>query len=101
MKMLMGFFGAMTFLGAAAGALGDVPCKKCTHDMEVQYRECLQSGRAQAICAKEEQEAAQKCVAICNAKQPPPGDSAGVTRDSTLTADQLQPDVAAGGTAQP
>jgi hypothetical protein len=72
MKMFMGFFGAVAFLGAAGGAFGDAPCRKCTHDMEVQYRACLQSGRAQASCAKEEQDAAQKCVTICNAKKPPP-----------------------------
>ena len=65
MKMFIGFIGAVSILGWAGTALGDAPCQKCTHDMEAQYRECLQSGRANTICAKEEQEAAQKCVAIC------------------------------------
>jgi hypothetical protein len=68
MKMLIGFFGAACFLAGAGTALGDEPCQKCTHDMQVQYRECLRSGQAQATCTKEEQEAAQKCVAICNHK---------------------------------
>lgn len=66
MKILMGFFGAVTFLAATDSALADSTCEKCTHDMQVQYRNCLQSGQPQATCVKEEQEAAQKCVAICN-----------------------------------
>jgi hypothetical protein len=65
MKLFIGFFGAVAILGGAGSASGDVPCQKCTHNMEVQYRECLQSGRAHEICAKQEQEAAQKCLAIC------------------------------------
>jgi hypothetical protein len=66
MKVLTGLLGAVLFLAGAGSALGDPACQKCTHDMQVQYRDCLKNGRAQAVCAKEEQEAAQKCVAICN-----------------------------------
>lgn len=66
MKVLIGILGAASFLAGASSALGDAVCQKCTHEMQVKYRECLQSGKAQAICTKEEQDAAQKCVAICN-----------------------------------
>lgn len=66
MKVLIGLLGAMTFLAGANSALGDAACQKCTHDMQVQYRACLRSGRDQAACGKEEQAAAQACVAICN-----------------------------------
>lgn len=68
MKLFMGFFGAVAFLAGAGSAWGDAACEKCTHDMQVQYRECLKSGRAEAACAKEEQETAQKCITICNTK---------------------------------
>lgn len=72
MKMLLtGFFAALSLVGGAA-ALADAPCQKCTHEMQLQYRDCLQKGHAQEVCAKEEQEAAQKCVAICNMSKPPP-----------------------------
>jgi hypothetical protein len=68
MKVFIGLVGIVCFLAAATGALGDVPCQKCTHDMQVQYRKCLQSGKAQETCMKQEQETAQICVAICNPK---------------------------------
>ena len=68
MKVLTGLLGAMSFVAGSGSALGDAVCQKCTHDMQVQYRECLKNGRAQATCTKEEQEAAQKCVAICNTR---------------------------------
>jgi hypothetical protein len=68
MKVLMGLVGIVCLLAAANSALGDVPCQKCTHDMQVQYRKCIQSGKAQETCTKEEQETAQICVAICNPK---------------------------------
>jgi hypothetical protein len=68
MKVLMGLVGVGCLLAAAGSALGDVPCQKCTHDMQVQYRKCIQSGKAQETCTKEEQETAQICVAICNPK---------------------------------
>lgn len=68
MKVLMGFLGAVSLLAAANGAFGDVPCQKCTHDMQVQYRKCIDSKKPEEICAKEELEAAKKCVAICNSR---------------------------------
>jgi len=70
MKLFMRIAGAVALLAGAGSAWGDAACQKCTHDMQVQYRECLKSGRAQAICTKEEQETAQKCIAICNTKLP-------------------------------
>jgi hypothetical protein len=68
MKMLAGLAGTLWLLGAMSSAWGDAPCQKCTHDMQVQYRNCLKSGKDQAVCTKQEQEAAQTCVAICNPK---------------------------------
>jgi hypothetical protein len=68
MKLLVGLLGTVYFLAGASTALGDVPCQKCTHDMQVQYRKCLKGGKDQATCTKEEQEAARVCVAICNPK---------------------------------
>jgi hypothetical protein len=68
MKVLMGLVGVVCFLAAATRAFGDVPCQKCTHDMQVQYRKCIESKKPQEICTKEEQETAQICVAICNPK---------------------------------
>ena len=65
MKVLIGLLGIASFLAGATGAFGDAPCQKCTHDMEVQYRKCLQS-KPQETCAQEEQEAAKICVALCN-----------------------------------
>ena len=68
MKVLRGLVGVVCLLAGASSALGDVPCQKCTHDMQVQYRKCLQSGKAQETCTKEEQEAAKICVTTCNPK---------------------------------
>jgi hypothetical protein len=68
MKVLTGLLGAVCFLAAAGNAFGDAACEKCTHEMQVQYRACLRSGKDQATCGKEQQEAAQACVAICNPK---------------------------------
>ena len=68
MKALIGFLGAVAFVAGASSALGDVPCQKCTHDMQVEYRKCLKTKKDEAICAKEELETAQVCVAICNPK---------------------------------
>jgi hypothetical protein len=72
MKVLMGLVGVACLLAAASSALGDVPCQKCTHDMQVQYRKCIKSGKSQETCTKEEQETAQVCVAICNPKPSEP-----------------------------
>lgn len=73
MKVLTGLSVAIIFFAAPGLAPADEACQKCTHDMQVQYRKCLQSGKDQAICAKEEQETAQKCITVCNTsvKYPP------------------------------
>ena len=68
MKLVVGLLGAACFFAGAGSALADVPCQKCTQEMQTQYRKCLRSGKDETICAKEEQEAAQLCVAICNPK---------------------------------
>jgi hypothetical protein len=68
MKLFAGLLGTVAFFAGASGALGDAKCQKCTHEMQVQYRKCLKSGKDQAACAKEQLEAAQVCVAICNPK---------------------------------
>ncbi len=70
MKTFLGFLTAAAL--AAGAAFGDVPCQKCTHDMQVQYRECLKSGRPQATCVNEEQDAARKCVTVCSINKLPP-----------------------------
>jgi hypothetical protein len=66
MKVLMGLLGAVSLLTAANSAFGNVPCQKCTHDMQVQYRKCMETKKSQEVCTKEELEAAKICVAICN-----------------------------------
>ena len=66
MKVLIGLLGAASFLAGAHSAFGDVPCRKCTHAMQVQYRKCIDSKKPEETCAKEELEAAKICVAICN-----------------------------------
>ena len=68
MKVLMGLLGAVSILGGASSAFGDAACQKCTHEMQVEYRKCMQSGKAQETCTKEQQQAAQICVAMCNPK---------------------------------
>ncbi len=68
MKLLAGLLGTAALFAGAGAALGDAKCQKCTHEMQVQYRNCLRSGKDQAVCAKEQLEAAQVCVAICNPK---------------------------------
>jgi hypothetical protein len=66
MKVLIGFLGAVSLLAGASSAFGDAACEKCTHEMQVQYRNCLRSGKDQATCSKEQLAAAQACIAICN-----------------------------------
>jgi hypothetical protein len=66
MKLLMGFLGAVSLLAVANSAFADAPCQKCTHDMQVQYRKCMDTKKSQEVCTKEELEAAKICVAICN-----------------------------------
>ena len=68
MKLFMGLLGMVSFFAGANSALGDAACQKCTHDMQVQYRTCLRSGKDQATCSKQQQAAAQACITICNTK---------------------------------
>jgi hypothetical protein len=82
MRVFIGLLGAVCFFAGASSALGDTACEKCTHEMQVQYRACLRNGKDQATCGKEEQAAAQACVAICNhrssdpaGQRTPPGSS--------------------------
>jgi hypothetical protein len=70
MKMLLGFLGTVSLLAAASTAFADIECEKCTHDLQVKYRECRQKGRDQDTCGKEGQAAAQACVATCQARKP-------------------------------
>ncbi len=72
MKVLIGFLGALSYLAGASSALGDAACQKCTHDMQVQYRTCLKSGKDQATCSQEQQTAARACIVICNTKAAAP-----------------------------
>ncbi len=72
MKLLVGFLGTVSFLAGASSALGDAACQKCTHDMQVQYRTCMKSGKDQATCSKEQETAARACIAICNTKAAAP-----------------------------
>jgi hypothetical protein len=44
MKVLLSFLGGALFLTGATTALGGGDCQKSTHDLQVQYRACLQSG---------------------------------------------------------
>ena len=71
MKLFLGFFGAAVLLGAATAAFADAECQKCTHDLQIKYRECRQKGRDQDTCSKEEQAAARACVVICQARKAP------------------------------
>jgi hypothetical protein len=71
MKALLGFFGALAVFAMTTAAFADSECHKCTHDLQVKYRECRQKGRDQDTCSKEGQAAAQACVATCQMKKPP------------------------------
>jgi hypothetical protein len=66
MKVFLGLLGAVALLAGMQSAWGDVPRQKCTHDMQVQYRKCIESKKPEETCKKEELEAAKTCVAICN-----------------------------------
>ncbi|HEX4277000.1 MAG TPA: hypothetical protein VHZ74_16705 [Bryobacteraceae bacterium] len=70
MKMLLGFLGTASLLAGATTAFADSECQKCTHDLQVKYRECRQTGRDQDTCSKEGHAAAQACVATCQARNP-------------------------------
>jgi hypothetical protein len=71
MKTHLAVFGAAWLLVAAPAAFADSECQKCTHDMQVKYRECRQKGRDPDTCSKEQQAAAQACVVTCQARKPP------------------------------
>jgi hypothetical protein len=72
MKLLVGLLGTVSFFAVTSSAFGDAACQKCTHDMQVQYRACMKSGKDQAVCGKEQLTAAQACIAICNKQATPP-----------------------------
>lgn len=71
MKILSKLLCGILFLSGATTALAGAACQKCTHDFQVQYRACRQSGKDQEVCSKEQQAAAQKCVAICQKNKAP------------------------------
>jgi len=69
MQVLIGLVSAACLLTGAM-AFADSPCEKCTHDIQVQYRACRQSGKDQATCSQEGQARAQACVVTCQRKTP-------------------------------
>jgi hypothetical protein len=71
MKILLGFLGGALFLGGATTALAGSDCQKCTHDLQVQYRECLKSGKGQESCNEQQQAAARACIVICQKNKAP------------------------------
>jgi hypothetical protein len=71
MKVLLSFLGGALFLTGATTALGGGDCQKCTHDLQVQYRACLQSGKGQETCNEQQQTAARACVKICQKNKAP------------------------------
>ena len=71
MKALSSLFFGVLFLGGATTALGGGDCQKCTHDFQVEYRACLQSGKAQEACNEQQQAAARACVKICQKNKAP------------------------------
>jgi hypothetical protein len=71
MKILFSVLGGALFLSGATTALGGVDCQKCTHEMQVQYRACLKSGKGQETCNEQQQAAARVCVAICQKNKVP------------------------------
>jgi hypothetical protein len=71
MRIFSGIFSVAALLMGAGAALADSDCQKCTHDMQVKFRECVKKGRDQDTCTKEEQAAAQTCVAICQGRKAP------------------------------
>jgi hypothetical protein len=68
MKLLVGLLGTVALFAGASSAWGDARCQRCTHEMQMQYRKCLKSGKDEAVCKKAELETAQLCVAVCNPK---------------------------------
>ena len=71
MRTFLGIFATAALLSGASAAFADSECQKCTHDMQVKFRECLKKTKDQDTCTKEEQATAQTCVAICQARKAP------------------------------
>ncbi len=71
MKVLFCFLAGALFLTGATTALGGSDCQKCTHDLQVQYRDCLKSGKGQETCNEQQQAAARVCVKICQKNKAP------------------------------
>lgn len=71
MKVLLSLLGSALFLAGATTALGGAACQKCTHDFQVQYRVCLNSGKSQEVCNQQQQAAMQVCVKICEKNKAP------------------------------
>jgi hypothetical protein len=70
MKVILSLLCAITFLAGPAALAGQA-CQKCTHDLQVQYRKCKESGKDQETCSKEQLAAAQTCVVICQKNKAP------------------------------
>jgi homoserine dehydrogenase len=68
MKPLERVLFAACILLVAEAAFGNEACEKCTRDVQAQYAKCLQSGKDQVTCNKEQQAAAQACANICKPK---------------------------------
>jgi hypothetical protein len=71
MKVSLGVLGVVMLLVAATPAFAGAACQKCTHDIQVQYRECRKKGKDQETCSKEGQVIAQACVVTCQGNKTP------------------------------
>ena len=71
MKTLLSLLGGAFFVCGATSALAGGDCQKCTHDFQVQYRACLQSGKGQESCNEQQQAAARACIKICEKNKAP------------------------------
>ena len=71
MKALLSLLAGTLFLAGATTALAGGDCQKCTHDLQVQYRECLKSGKGQETCNEQQQAAARACIKICQKNKAP------------------------------
>jgi hypothetical protein len=71
MKILLSILGCVLFLAGATTVLGGSACQKCTHDLQVQYRECLKGGKGQESCNEQQQTAARACIKICEKNKAP------------------------------
>jgi hypothetical protein len=71
MRDFLRIFAAVMLLAGATPAFSGSECQKCTHDIQVQYRECRQKGRDQETCSKEQQASVQACVVTCQGNKAP------------------------------